>query len=128
MGDKVTIIEFLEARIAEDDAAARAAIADDGGSDEGFAGQYEKLTQPPSGVGYAQGGFGEAAARLIATYAVPSRVLAECAAKRILVEDWKRVTAEHYRAYWVDPPLAPVVAAFASVYKDHPDYRKDWAL
>jgi hypothetical protein len=55
-----------------------------------------------------------------------TRVLAECAAKRDLVEEWKRVTVEHRRAYLVDPPLAPVVAAFAAVYKDHPDYQKEW--
>jgi hypothetical protein len=47
------------------------------------------------------------------------RVLAECVAKRVLLLDY---------AYLSDPPLAPGVAAFAAIYKDHPDYQKEWAL
>ena len=158
----MTITEFLQARIAEDEAVAQAAIADDVGSDEGFSGQYESLVAPPSGVGLAQGGFGEAAALMIATYAVPSRVLAECEAKRRVVELHKAwpvlvetpptfattseglgvnsvtfrasqqiqwLTQEEYRKrFGSEPPTAPMLAAMATVYADHPDYREEWRV
>lgn len=76
---------WLLQQISEDEQIARAAIEDDCGQDGGFEDAYSELIQPPSGVGFAQGGFGEAAARMIVTYAVPRRVLAECAAKRQII-------------------------------------------
>lgn len=56
----------------------------------------------------------------------PARVLAECAAKRVMLGEWERVVAEHYRAYGVIPK-SPVIEALAAVYADHPGYRKEWA-
>lgn len=133
----MTITEFLLARIADDEANARAAIADDGDSDEGFAGQYAKLIQPPSGVGLAQGGFGEAAARMIATYAVPRRVLAECEAKRRIVDTSERMMldaddAENQMSA-KERMFAATCAhanlrALASVYADHPDFAPEWRV
>lgn len=111
----MSITDFLNARIAEDEAVALAAVEDDGGSDEGFSGQYENLIRPPSGVGYAQGGFGDAAARMIATYAVPARILAECAAKRAVVEECRE-----------DNEV--VLFSLAAVYADHDEYRDEWRV
>lgn len=76
----MTIIEFLEARIAED----------------------EKVALPGS------------------------QWLAECAGKRAIIKlnagasvlgDWKTVR-----------PEAVMIRALAALYKDHPDYRQEWAL
>jgi hypothetical protein len=132
----MSLPEFLLARIAEDEEAARAAIADDSGSDEGFSGQYEALRTPPSGIGIAQGGFGDAAARMIATFAVPARVLAECEAKRRIVEHWKS-TVE-----WAEDPgcnspdrylmvaagLYEAMRHLAEPSADHPDYQPEWRV
>lgn len=135
----MTLVEFLLARISEDEARARAAIEDDSGSDEGFSGQYAALIKPPSGVGMAQGGFGEAAARMIATYAVPARVLAECEAKRRIVGrhdgGWRKshripITGREWISdrgcrcgeHWPCPELS----ALAAVYADHPAYDERW--
>jgi len=49
----------------------------------------------------------------------PERILAECAAKRKLVEEYGR-----YEMYY-GPKLFYVLA---SVYADHPDYQQEWAL
>lgn len=129
--DTLTLTDFLLARIAEDEGRARAAIDDDTGHDEGFANQYDELIRPPSGIGVAKGGFGEAAARMIATYAVPRRTLAECEAKRRIVE------LHGVNEYRVDPCDAhdanletipcETLRALAAVYAGHPDYRSEWA-
>jgi hypothetical protein len=97
----VNIAEFLEARIEEDEARAGSG--------------WSTLRD----TRWETDNYGR-------NFLTPSAVLAECKAKRVLIEDWKRVTVEHRRAYYVDPPLAPVVAAFAAVYKDHPDYQQEW--
>lgn len=130
----MTLVEFLMERIAEDEAVARAAIADDGGATEGFANQYAALIEPPSGVGIAQGGFGEAAARMITTYAVPARVLAECEAKRRIVElhtpepfadaQDEMFCRHDQRTAGVWP--CDTMRLLSSVYADHPDYDEAW--
>jgi hypothetical protein len=103
--------EFLLARVSEDEAVAREAMADDNGSDEGFAGQFEWLTgRSGRAFGLARR-FGDAAARLIAHFAVPARVLAECESKRRIVTEcgWETVMRH-----------------LALPYADHPDYRDEW--
>lgn len=126
----MTLIEFLEARIAEDEAEAKpmAALEDDDRG--GWA------------IVYAE------------------RVLAECAAKRAIIkqhEDWpvlvereseishdasdlnsvtfrmSRETMwlterEYVKRFGVEPPTAPMIRILAAVYKDHPDYQQEWAL
>ena len=64
----------------------------------------------------------------------PARVLAECAAKRRIVEQCEemceRDRMDAGTGYWevaADASLA-AVRALASVYADHPDYRQEWAL
>lgn len=88
------IAEFLEARIDEDEARASSGWARRGDS------RWETDNY----------------GRDLLT---PSAVLAECAAKRKLVEDCAR-----YEMYY-GPKLFYVLAA---VYKDHPEYQAEWAL
>jgi hypothetical protein len=48
----------------------------------------------------------------------PARVLADVKAKRAIVED--------FVAMWFDADLHPAVKRLAAVYSDHPDYRREW--
>jgi hypothetical protein len=88
------IIEFLEARITEDEAAARQGL--DSGEGSGPFGCFD-----------------------------PVRVLAECTAKRKILENVPLVT---------DVPTAIggtseyVLMCLASVYSSHPDYQEGWAV
>jgi len=89
----MTITEFLEARIAEDEAEAKWVEA--------------------------EGDHGSSPVQH------PSRVLAECAAKRAMVDLYRNgVMGEIFDGEKWTNPLAPLAAA----YKDHADYREDWAL
>lgn len=68
----------------------------------------------------------------------PGRVLAECEAKRRIVEDHTDSREPDYcprcvkyRDQWEGfivycPHPCPTLAALASVYADHPDYRDEW--
>jgi hypothetical protein len=119
----MTIIEFLNARIAEDEAA----------ESRKYRIYVEKINED----------FGECSVEYIGTdtvmisgqdvvrqcmYAVEfhaqytqpdpdQRMLAECAAKRALVENYAR-----YEMYY-GPNLFRILAA---VYSDHPDYQDEW--
>lgn len=168
-----TLTEFLLARIAEDEAVARAAVietgqwwkvetqdpfhdtepmltlidgadADDGSSV--VSRQHEPFEMedgeiiPPSAPAYAQ--FNHIARH------DPARILAECAAKRRIVEllEDERQRKDIYNrdyplgllttegdlksratsnARWAGLEIA--ARALASVYADHPDYRDEWA-
>lgn len=85
------IIEFLEARISDDEARAGRGWACIGES------RWE-LTN------YGQ------------DILTPAGILAECAAKRELVEVWSDEHGGHH-----------VLRALATIYKDHPDYDEKWA-
>ncbi|UYM26586.1 hypothetical protein SEA_BAUER_37 [Arthrobacter phage Bauer] len=92
-----SLVEFLEARIAEDEARAR----------------YPYLASHPDPL------------------FSPARALAECAAKRAILDGWEDpddigpldgdVDAGHVLA------MDKAVRALAAVYKDHKDYRQEWA-
>jgi hypothetical protein len=110
----MTITEFLEARIAEDEA--------------------EAMDVPLNGDLFDM-------SRLAFTPALRSRVLAECAAKRAILafdEDmqiWEpRLSSSDTDAGSFtmgapkDPHARHVTRILAAVYADHPDYRQDWAL
>lgn len=101
------IVEFLEARIAEDEAA-----AERGGYHNG-------------GGTFSNDNYG-------CLLIQPARILAECAAKRAIIE--------RQRAIWeqaMDVTLNDIeddanegldfaIRALAAVYADHPDYREEW--
>jgi len=53
----------------------------------------------------------------------PTRVLAECQAKRRIIEAVK----EHEEGEWEDDPIhGAVLRPLALPYADHPDYRQEW--
>lgn len=127
-----SIAEFLEARIAEDEALAQAAIEDDCGQDGGFEDAFELLTAGPEKAGPLAHvpRFGKASARII-VWATPRRVLAECAAKRAIIEHWEDPESFGPLPDDVDAGHAMGVEtafrALAAVYADHPDYQEEWA-
>lgn len=49
-------------------------------------------------------------------FLTPSAVLAECAAKRGILD-----------AYTGSPATFQILTHLAAIYKDHPDYRQEWA-
>lgn len=100
----MTITEFLEARITEDEAQAK------------YVHEY----------GDTGGLFG------------PARVLAECAAKRTIIEQAEEATGLDMsvdndrrvasRDMDVEPYCGDVIlASLAAVYADHPDYQQEWS-
>ena len=104
----LTITEFLEARIAEDEALATSAIRD--AEDRDLA-TWE--------VDALEIGGSLPGPQMTARFS-PARVLAECAAKRAMVElsvNWDGYTRQ-----------TDILRTLAAVYKDHPDYREEWAL
>lgn len=111
----MTLVEFLLARIAEDEAVAVATR-----------GNWNALPWKASDRGIAgpvDGPFGHAAVVID-----PARVLAECEAKRRIVElhpsvidDGQTVCSEE-QAEWPCPTLR----LLALPYADHPDYRDEW--
>lgn len=103
----MTITEFLLARIAEDEAAARsldAELAKEFGSTE---------AQLSSELSLAGSGYMDYPVLTVDS----TRVLAECQAKRVAV-DW----------YLNDDAtvMEATIRALAAVNADHPDYREEW--
>jgi len=98
----MTITEFLEARIAEDEAAARADSDEMARSSVSI--QFDCDTQVRFN---------------------PARVLAECEAKRAVIGWWIEGLIGYVR---VDDELTCPLLPLAAVYKDHPDYQQEWAL
>lgn len=133
----MTIVEFLEARIAEDEAVARA--IDDKQMDSGWSVSYNPygLANTPPGwyitphIGLAYEAEGGAH---IARFN-PARVLRECAAKRRIVERYAYIHSLHWDSAavrsteevgfrYMEGQIA--VQALASAYSDHLDYQEDW--
>lgn len=114
----LTLTEFLERMIAEDEAAARA-VAAPGRPLE--AGRYFRWMDNGRTVGNLAGNVVAYGVDLDANRAHiarhdPARVLAECEAKRTLLD--------HVSSNW---RLEEYVARLlATVYSDHPDYRESW--
>lgn len=128
----MTITEFLEARIAEDEAAVRGAL--DGAADDGVwatAEDWEGGKERVKGKGiliYDEGGHTEGQAAHIARWD-PARVLSECAPKRAIVAECRPGTLDDLDCSEDDSPAPMWVArALAAVYSGHPDYDKDWTL
>ena len=124
----MTITEFLLARIAEDEAVARAAIAPDQMH------PYGDRSIPaikPDGWGalvdnYLGGPMGAHCARH-----TPTRVLAECAAKRAIVTAHEADgfdCRECGDRYGQSPYPCMTLLHLAAVYAGHPDYLPEWAL
>jgi hypothetical protein len=114
-GESVDLAGFLLARIAEDETAARAVLGEhemyDWGSYLSVAGGY---------------GF---SANLFAERFNPTRVLAECEAKRAIVqghaETWELGRGDYLEGVWRSEDHT--IRLMAAVYGAHPDYRSEWA-
>ena len=160
----MNITEFLEARIAEDEAGARTASPGpwkwegdypkghcphgtdwtDHGPDlvssvktnDKFDREFHAVIES-SGYDASSLTITDDDAEFIAKHN-PSRVLAECAAKRAIIESYVNITkAAGKKQPNVETALTlegmregtrMVLAALAFPYKDHPDYRQEWAL
>lgn len=56
----------------------------------------------------------------------PARVLAECEAKRRIVNlSWHHFGEDDY-AWGMEEAKRQILAVMAAVYSDHPDYREAW--
>jgi hypothetical protein len=108
------IIEFLEARIDEDEAYAEQAKGDHYGWRDNWYLETMNNHSYDRSVTFAH-----------AFRFSPHRVLAECAAKRAIIE-------AHRRQDQYDDPMAWIVDCeilllnLAAVYRSHPDYDKEW--
>lgn len=127
---------FLLARIEEDEAVAREAVDKDGRWHVDQRHPLDEAVVQGDIHIYDEGGHTAGQALHIARHD-PARVLAECAAKRAIVEqaedatgldmsvDNDRLVGE--RDMKVEPYCGDVIlAALAAVYADHPDYQKEW--
>jgi hypothetical protein len=134
----MTLIEFLLARIAEDEAAAQYALTRGGGGTLEYGGQWYGAIKH-------------------AERWEPARVLVECEKNRQIValhESWPTLvetpletettddisgyvlraskqiawltTREYVARFGIDPPTAPILALLALPYADHPDYQPEW--
>lgn len=145
-----TVVDFLTARIAGDEATAEAAQGADwieGYERAGEPGRYRGIKAhlvalPPEesvhsqswDVGTTVAALANAAdARHVARWS-PSRVLAECAAKRAIIETIRTLDAGTAR---LSPPyvaalrcqlMMTVIMPLASVYADHPDFDPAWTV
>jgi hypothetical protein len=143
----LSIVDFLNARLAEDQAAAEAArdlmdepwkIFPEGPEEENYSGEY-RISNGITVAGHVE----EAKASHIARHD-PARVLREVAAKRAVIEDHqiKPVTypePDDDEAFDCERchfdrdegvygfGYCPTLKALAAVYSSHHDYRKEWA-
>ena len=125
------LLAFLHAQLDEDERVAREAIADDGEQDGGF----EDATWLTD-VDFVKPAFGDAAAVLIQTFAVPRRQLAEIEAKRRILEDHPYLAIDGCCARCVYGEMKvggrqgwPCVTArmLAQPYVGRAGWREEWA-
>ncbi|TKJ25233.1 DUF6221 family protein [Blastococcus sp. CCUG 61487] len=131
------LAEFLLARFTEDEERAREASQRGSRWQESGAGVWAQSrhivasdgTLPRSGYGVADVD-GQAVAHVLAWD--PARVLAECDAKRLIVDQFRHHEAGvlivrgdpiNYRS-----ALLFALRALALPYADHPDYQEEWRL
>jgi hypothetical protein len=136
----MTLTDFLLARIDEDEAAAKSA--------DGVCPAPWGRSEPPtsSACGHLEDAVGTAVAVTAPVFQAhiarhdPARVLAECEAKRRIVERYTESDrdANSYdsdnpnqpMSYWTDwadrHAWHEAVQILAAVYADHPDHREEW--
>jgi len=118
---QVTLTEFLLARIAEDEVATSGLVDD-----------YDSFVGALSSDAVTRLALGPFLARFD-----PTRVLAECKAKRLVIEaawadhcrienEWGTSQSRDWMSANNDNP--EVISALAAIDADHPDYREEWAL
>ena len=121
-----TIIEFLNARLDEDEAKATAAAR----GATWVASQRDGVVDLDDTHGHqiagGDGGLAWSDAEFMAHHD-PARALREIAAKRLLLAQWadRYSTNPHIVSTEVSDAV-DVLHALATVYADHPDYRQEW--
>jgi len=141
----MTITEFLEARIAEDEAVARSASPGPWSFSDIDSIGGGTIYDPTVAIANVEWDNEHVDARIRRTRPNwqadatgvhiarhdPSRVLAECAAKRAVISNVGPYSCSQahpqFDVYHPDGHLSPVIRALASVYKDHADYQEEWA-
>ena len=119
----MSIVEFLEARIAEDESLAQAAIKSHA-PDEVWESELGSLNLWPEDIAFWAS-------------QTPYRVLAECAAKRAIIKQheqsgsrWEGFPrADKQVTYCLEDQHASpcmTLSHLAAVYADHPDYQQEW--
>lgn len=122
----MTITEFLLARIAEDAQVARevdAALRDDVASGTYIKGREPDLDALNSKLAHIDGSMDRPAVDIS-----PQRVLAECAAKRAIVEEARDYSPELEHGDNGEWAFDTVLRSLAAVYADHPDYNTAWSV
>jgi hypothetical protein len=113
----MNIVEFLDARIAEDEAVASLLSKGDAG--------HSPRTEVYTGTEW------------VTTPLTTDRLLAECKAKRAIIEraieihdmidgEWGGGHEVSKEGWQDDNPGTEVVQALAAVYADHSEYRQEW--
>jgi hypothetical protein len=111
----MTITEFLEARLAEDEELASAVLA---------------LYAPDNWDNPTSAGNHYPADIAFWDVQSPYRVLAECAAKRAIIAGRKRIDRSANPDEWsmgFSDANYEAITAIAAIYKHHPDYQQEWA-
>lgn len=106
------LAEFLLARIADDSSLARLADRDA----QALRPITDDLTDPADGDHRVTHMFRWS----------PARVLAECEAKRRIVEHYLAELNSHQSGWDARAPQDYPLRALALPYADHPDYREEW--
>ncbi|WP_128977268.1 DUF6221 family protein [Streptomyces roseicoloratus] len=119
------LVEFLTARLDEDERTARGVLWDGSGNELQWSLPFSATIQVGTELFTTDDG---AVAEHIARHD-PARVLAEVDAKRRILADYERFVAERRRMMggWDSyPEVSPILAALALPYADHPDYDEAW--
>lgn len=126
MGAVVNLTEFLLARIAEDEAVARGAIEGHPARSASWWDDQDDEDGPMPSLGI-DGSCSLQQALHIARFD-PARVLAECEAKRRIVE-WHSETHEcEDGVAWMPQHIFRTLVVLAQPYADHPDFDPSWRL
>jgi hypothetical protein len=125
--EALTLTDFLLARFAEDEAAVRAI---ENGFDSDPRAREHQCAED-RGLEWINPSIEWSDSYRLT---IPSaRILAECEAKRRIVEDWQErhgLTAQYRTTEAEQRELGALTAMcrVASVYADHPDYREEWRV
>lgn len=131
----MTIVEFLEARIAEDEAAAKVEVDLIAATFGKVPGEFEIHYEWARHTAHV--GNGARGASFASGAPDPARVLREVAAKRELVagegfdrcqghpKPWMR-HGQYGAGFCFTPPEGSVLYVLAAIYSDHPDFNEEW--
>lgn len=126
----MNIVEFIEARIDEDEQAARAArpgpwIADGWGDGPKIG--DSNLMVPVRGGGPSADFIPDEDSEHIARHD-PARALRQCKALRATVKILERLSEPVAMPWYVSPKAEEALEEIASIWSEHSDYQQDWSI